>query len=95
MTELTYLARSKTTAVWGVLIAATLLSWRLGAHAVPALSDTQGGTGSLIIAIAFVKVRFVGAYFMELRDAPTALRAVFEGYCVVVCLLLMGMLLLA
>jgi hypothetical protein len=45
----------------------------------------------LVIVIAFVKVRFVGRYFMELRDAPTPLLAVFEGYCAVVCTILIVM----
>lgn len=41
------------------------------------------------------KIRLVGLYFMELREAPLALRGVFEGYCVVLLGLLTGMYLLA
>ena len=40
--------------------------------------------------VALVKVRFVGLYFMELRTAPVALRALFEGWCLAACLVLIG-----
>jgi len=49
----------------------------------------------LILAIAFIKVRFIGLYFMELRAAPLLLRALFETYCVFVCLVMMGAYLVA
>lgn len=68
--------------VWLGLIAATVLSLLLGAEDV--VSDAKLAS-VLVIVIAFVKVRFVGLYFMELRNAPTPLRLVFEGYCAVVC----------
>jgi len=95
MTDFLSLARSKATAVWGVLIAATLVSWWMGVHGVSALDDAPGAAGSVIVLIALVKVRFVGLYFMDLRAAPAALRVAFEVHCLVLCLLLMGMLLLA
>ena len=34
--------------------------------------------------VAFIKVRFVGLYFMELRDAPTLLRTIFAAHCAIV-----------
>ena len=40
------------------------------------------------LLIAFVKIRFVGLYFMELRAAPIVLRGIFEAYCAVVGLTL-------
>ena len=43
------------------------------------------------MVIAIVKIRFVGRYFMELRDSPPALRAVFEIYCAAVLLTLSAM----
>jgi hypothetical protein len=62
---------------WLLLVAATLVSWAVGA---------EHGTGSavavLVLGIAAIKVRLVGLDFMELRHAPIPLRAVFEGYCV-------------
>ncbi|WP_294009930.1 cytochrome C oxidase subunit IV family protein [Streptomyces sp.] len=32
------------------------------------------------MAIALIKVRLVGLHFMELRNAPAALRGAFEAY---------------
>ncbi|WP_266049706.1 cytochrome C oxidase subunit IV family protein [Mycolicibacterium sp. J2] len=81
------LLRDRTTIVWFVLVAATLASWTLGVgHELPARYAAVG-----IIVIAFVKVHFVGRYFMELRDAPTALKAVFGAWNVAVAALLIGL----
>jgi heme/copper-type cytochrome/quinol oxidase subunit 4 len=76
------LLRTPATAVWGVLIFATLVSWTLGTQ-----HGIRGHTlaGVVILLIAFIKVRLVGMYFMELRDAPILLRGCYETYCVVVC----------
>jgi hypothetical protein len=74
------LLRSRITAVWSLLIAATLLSACVGTgHGDRTLATLA------VIAIAFVKLRCVGLYFMELRHAPLPLRVVFEGYVAVVC----------
>jgi len=68
-----------------VLITATGVSWTLG---------IQHGTHDhklasvIILLIAFIKVRLVGMYFMELREAPNVLRGLFEAYCLIVCTLL-------
>lgn len=76
MTVLTLL-KNRAGASWLFLVAATLLSWAVGA---------DHGTGSavavLVLAIAAIKVRLVGLDFMELRHAPIPLRAAFEVYCV-------------
>jgi heme/copper-type cytochrome/quinol oxidase subunit 4 len=88
MTTLTQLFKNQTTAVWGLLIAATLASWWLGTD--HGLSDHRLAT-VLILVVAFVKVRFVGMYFMEHRNSPVALRAVFQGYCLAVCAVLVAM----
>jgi hypothetical protein len=42
------------------------------------------GPSAVAIVIGFVKVRFVGLNFMELRRAPWLLRLVFEGWVVAV-----------
>jgi hypothetical protein len=39
---------------------------------------------TVVIAVAFIKVRFVGLDFMELRRAPFALRLVFELWLIVI-----------
>lgn len=71
---------------WLVLVAATLVSWAVGA---------DHGTGSMaavvVLAIAAIKVRLVGLDFMELRHAPIPLRAAFECYCVGMWALLSGL----
>ena len=84
---MTSLLRTPATAVWLVLVTATAVSWALG---------SQHGTHNhalasvIILLIAFIKVRLVGMYFMELREAPNVLRGLFEAYCLVVCALLLG-----
>ncbi len=82
------LIRSTASAVWLFLVAATVLSWALGTdHGF--VSDHL--TASVIIlVVAFVKVRFVGLYFMELKDAPVPLRLLLEAWCLVVCGLAIG-----
>ncbi|WP_245845706.1 cytochrome C oxidase subunit IV family protein [Mycobacterium arosiense] len=44
-----------------------------------------------VLCIAFVKVRLVGLYFMEIRRAPIVLRALFGGYCAFFLALVVGM----
>jgi hypothetical protein len=91
ITQLTMLLKNRITAVWLGLIAATLISWRIGTdHGVHASLAT-----AIVLVVAFVKVRFVGAYFMELRAAPVWLRTAFEAYCLVVCAALIVMYLAA
>jgi len=79
--------RNRISAVWAVLIAATVLSWWLGDHGV----RDAGLASLLVLFVAFAKVCAVGMYFMELRDAPIPLRLVFQGWCVIVYCTLAGM----
>lgn len=65
-------------AVFAGLVLATCLTWWLG-------SGTGAGSGggfelaaTLTIVIAFAKIFFIGTDFMELREAPMALKAVFS-----------------
>jgi hypothetical protein len=71
---------------WLFLIAATLISYAVGA---------DHGTGSIaavvVLAIASIKIRLVGLDFMELRNAPIALRTLFEFYCFALWAMLSGM----
>lgn len=79
--------RNMTTLVWFGLIAATLMSWFVGVgHGLG-----EGFAGLVILLIAFVKVRFVGRYFMELRHAPLGLAAAFDAWIVVVAATLIGL----
>lgn len=71
------LLKNRAGASWLFLVAATIVSWAVGA---------EHGSGSvvavLVLGIAAIKVRLVGLDFMELRHAPIPLRAVFELYCI-------------
>jgi hypothetical protein len=88
------LVRSNASAAWLALTSLTLISWVLG---------TQHGLGGgnhvpaslVILVVAVFKLRLVGLYFMELREAPLPLRGIFEGYCVLLLGLLVGMYVLA
>jgi cation transport ATPase len=93
VTPVAMLLRSPITAVWSLLILATLLSAWLGTgHGLGSGSGSGHTLATVaIIAVAFVKVRCVGLYFMELRQAPLPLRLVFEAYVVVVCVVLIGL----
>jgi len=64
------------TLVWLALLAATVLTAVVGLEQ----HDVATAAGLTLLAVAFVKVRLVGIHFMELRTAPTALRALFETY---------------
>jgi caa(3)-type oxidase subunit IV len=89
--QFTTLLKSRISIVWLVLIAATLISWKVGTdHGVHAHLATV-----IVLLVAFIKVRLVGLYFMELRESPLPLRLIFEGYCVVVCTTLIIMYLAA
>ena len=84
------LIRTRTNLVWLLLVAATLVSWTLGTdHALDRSGQHLASVAVLIIA--FIKVRFIGLYFMELKNAPIALRLAFEIYCVGVCAMVVTM----
>ncbi|MBZ4618485.1 cytochrome C oxidase subunit IV family protein [Mycobacterium avium] len=72
--------------VWLALVSITTVSWAVGA---------EHGIGStvavVVLALAMIKIRFVGLDFMELRTAPHILRGVFEAYCAVLWTVLAGM----
>ena len=86
------LLRNRISAVWFVLIAATLVSFALGTdHGI----SSHQIASVIIMMIAFTKVFLVGMYFMELREAPNVLRGVFTGYCLLVFSVVTGMFLLA
>src|SRR5437764_113126 len=70
---MTALARTVVTPVWLLLVVATVISWMLGANYGPGNHEAATVT---VMVVSFVKVGFVGLYFMELRHAPLALRLV-------------------
>jgi hypothetical protein len=88
------LLRTPASVVWLILVAATAFSWILGTeHGLG--SDAQQLASVAILAVAFIKVRFIGLYFMELRESPVALRGLFECYCAAVGALVIGLFILA
>jgi hypothetical protein len=82
--------RNPVTYVWGLLIAATTLSWVPGAHHDIFLDSRRVATVGVLV-IAFAKVHFVGMHFMELRHAPRALSRVFNGWVVAVGAIIVGL----
>lgn len=79
---------SRIGAVWLILVLATLLSWMLG-HGLGAVPLQFAAIG--VIAIAFVKVRFVIFEFMELRGAPMAMRMAADAWLLVAVVVLCGL----
>ncbi len=78
------------TIVWLVLVAATGLSWTLGTEQFPGLMTVRVSS-IILFVVAFVKVRFVIQYFMEVRAAPLALRIITEAWAVIACATLIGL----
>jgi hypothetical protein len=70
----------RVTRVWLGLLAATVVSWEFG-HA--SFGDPRNA-GVVILAIAFLKVRFVILDFMELRHAPLGMRLAGEAWAICV-----------
>ena len=69
-------APRRVTVVFAGLVVATCITWWLGSES----SLTDGGfelPATLTILIAFMKIFFIGADFMELRAAPALLRTAF------------------
>ncbi len=80
------LFRARSTIVWLGLVIVTLVSFTVGAdHGI------GSGVALWVLALALIKVRYVGMDFMELRDAPLLLRGAFETYCLALWLVLAGM----
>ena len=80
------LLRARSTVVWLALVAVTIVSWAVGAD-----HEVGSGIAVVVLALAVIKVRFVGLDFMELRTAPPQLRSVFEAYCIILWMVLAGM----
>jgi len=79
----------RVTVIWLLLIGATLLSIEIVSGLIPG-GSTRAMTIAVLI-VAFLKVRFVGLEFMELRYAPALARLVFEAWLVVLCVALIAL----
>lgn len=98
MDPTTHLSRGNrvVTRVFVGLALLTALSWSLaerdGRPGEPSTADAI--TVVLVVSIAAVKLRLVGMCFMELKDAPVALRLAFDAWIVIVSGLIIGLRLL-
>jgi hypothetical protein len=75
--------RDAVSVVWALLVAATCISWAVGADHGNGHAARQLAT-AIVLLVAFIKVRMVGMYFMELRYAPAVLRTLFDAWCLLV-----------
>ena len=89
------LLRNPATPIWLLLMLATGLSWWLGtsssANSDNGIFPDYRYISSLLMIIAFVKVRFVIRYFMEVRTAPLALRLIADAWVIGICLAILGL----
>jgi len=85
--EMMHLLLKPVSAAWLLLMLATCLSWWMGQD--QGLSAVQTGDYRIIssglILIAFIKVRIVIRYFMEVRQAPLILKLICDAWVALVC----------
>ena len=81
-------ATRRVTLVWVLLLALTFGSFLVGVEQGAGLASVGA---AIIVGIAMLKVRLIGIYFMDLRVAPRALRALFEGYVLAVFVVLVAL----
>ena len=80
------LFKSRSAAVWLLLVVVTLCSWESAV-----MAGGQRIAATWVLLLAFFKVRLIGLEFMELRSAPLPLRIAFEVWVVGVCAVLLGL----
>jgi ABC-type uncharacterized transport system permease subunit len=73
------------TRAWIILVAAALASWLLTERS----GTVRIGT-SLVMLIAAFKVRLVVGHFMELKYQPRPWRIVFDGWALIVTIIILG-----
>jgi hypothetical protein len=81
-------ATRRVTVVWVLLLALTFGSFLIGIEQGAGFASVGA---VIIVGIALFKVRLIGIHFMDLRVAPLALRALFEGYVLAVFLVLVAL----
>ncbi len=75
--------------VWLVLMAITSASWGLGANHQLFSDDVNVGS-TLLVSLAFLKIRLIMFYFMEVREGPYTLRLSCDAWLVFSCLGVLG-----
>ena len=79
--------RERVTMVWfGLVVLTCVTTWGLSKDMFSPVVAVVG-----IFLIAAVKVRYVMLDFMELRQAPIAVRVAFEAWPVVVTAMILGL----
>ncbi|MFB0874456.1 cytochrome C oxidase subunit IV family protein [Sphingobium sp. sgz301303] len=72
--------------LWLVLVALTIVSLELFPGIV---GGNRQVAAAAVIVIAFIKVRIIGLDYMEIRNAPRLLRALFEAWTGIVLVLIL------
>lgn len=75
---------------WLVLMVLTAASWWVGADRETAGLGLELSMVSILV-LTFAKIYVVGHAFMELREAAPWLTRLFSGWCVSLCVVLIGM----
>ena len=83
---------NRLTAIWALLIGATLLSVETASGLFA--KGPAKAIAVVVIIVAFIKVRFVGLEFMELRHSPRVARLAFEAWVAILSILILAVLLL-
>ena len=81
-------ATRRATLVWVLLLALTFGSFLVGVEQGAGFASVAA---AVIVGIAMIKVRLIGLHFMDVRVAPRALRALFEGYVLAVFVVLVAL----
>ncbi len=76
---------------WAVLVVLTIFSLSLAFGVFAEGAEAERIMTCGVLLVAFFKVRLVIMHFMEVGNAPVALRAVMEAWVILVCALLTGM----
>jgi caa(3)-type oxidase subunit IV len=74
-------ATRRLTAVWVGLVVLTFGSFTVG---IEQRGDIATIATVLVLGLAMIKIRLIGAHFMDLRSAPRLLRTIFDGYVCIV-----------
>lgn len=76
------LVNTRVTYVGFMLLFATSISLWTASDISP---GSEFASSLTVLIIAFIKINFVGMYFMELRHAPFIMKAIFNGWCCIAC----------
>jgi hypothetical protein len=81
---MTWLLKTRSAAIWLLLVIVTLFSWES-----VVMEGNRKVAASVVLLLAFFKVRMIGIEFMELKIAPLPLRIAFEVWILGICAVLL------